>query len=56
MNREVHVRIWESPEVKFLRATRPSRPSWRVAGLVAIGPTADIGPGVQNDAVDPFRK
>ena len=24
MNREVHVRIWESPEVKFLRATRPS--------------------------------
>jgi hypothetical protein len=23
MNREVHVRIWESPEVKFLRATRP---------------------------------
>jgi len=26
MNREVHVRIWESPEVKFLRATRPSLP------------------------------
>jgi len=24
MNREVHVRIWESPEVKFLRATRPT--------------------------------
>ena len=25
MNREVHVRIWESPEVKVLRATRPFR-------------------------------
>jgi hypothetical protein len=25
MNREVHVRFWESPEVKALRATRPSR-------------------------------
>jgi hypothetical protein len=27
MNREVHVRFWESPEVKVLRATRQSRPS-----------------------------
>ena len=27
MNREVHVRIWESPEVKFLRATRPTATS-----------------------------
>jgi hypothetical protein len=26
MNREVHVRFWESPEVKVLRATRPTRP------------------------------
>jgi hypothetical protein len=26
MNREVHVRFWESPEVKVLRATRHSRP------------------------------
>jgi hypothetical protein len=25
MNREVHVRFWESPEVKVLRATRQSR-------------------------------
>ncbi len=25
MNREVHVRFWESPEVKVLRATRPIR-------------------------------
>ena len=28
MNREVHVRFWESPEVKVLRATRQLRPSW----------------------------
>src|SRR6516165_12424122 len=27
MNREVHVRFWESPEVKVLRATRQIRPS-----------------------------
>ena len=25
MNREVHVRFWESPEVKVLRATRQKR-------------------------------
>jgi hypothetical protein len=25
MNREVHVRFWESPEVKVLRATRHQR-------------------------------
>ncbi len=25
MNREVHVRFWENPEVKILRATRPKR-------------------------------
>jgi len=25
MNREVHVRFWESPEVKVLRATRQTR-------------------------------
>jgi hypothetical protein len=25
MNREVHVRFWESPEVKVLRATRQER-------------------------------
>src|SRR5713101_2947816 len=32
MNREVHVRFWESPEVKVLRATRhalPSRRGWQ---------------------------
>jgi hypothetical protein len=27
MNREVHVRFWERPEVKALRATRQTRPS-----------------------------
>ena len=27
MNREVHVRFWESPEVKVLRATRQNEPS-----------------------------
>jgi hypothetical protein len=27
MNREVHVRFWESPEVKILRATRQNEPS-----------------------------
>ena len=27
MNREVHVRFWESPEVKVLRATRPTQPT-----------------------------
>jgi len=26
MNREVHVRFWESPEVKVLRATRQELP------------------------------
>ena len=29
MNREVHVRFWESPEVKVLRATRQGLPSDR---------------------------
>jgi hypothetical protein len=27
MNREVHVRIWERPEVRLLRATRRTNPS-----------------------------
>jgi hypothetical protein len=29
MNREIHVRFWESPEVKVLRATRQTRKSPR---------------------------
>ena len=35
MNREVHVRFWESPEVKVLRATRPTRICWPPAGTAA---------------------
>src|SRR5258708_31688973 len=55
MNREVHVRFWESPEVKVLRATRHSRrikreadmsgrppiaSPWRQRGIRRDGPTA----------------
>ncbi len=37
MNREVHVRFWESPGVKVLRATRPQPPvSLDRAGRAAI--------------------
>jgi len=32
MNREVHVRFWESPEVKVLRATRHQQPPTFVPG------------------------
>jgi hypothetical protein len=37
MNREVHVRFWESPEVKVLRATRQIRPC-RQRGSAAASP------------------
>ena len=33
MNREVHVRFWESPEVKVLRATRQCTKSLRSSPL-----------------------
>ena len=33
MNREVHVRVWERAEVKFLRATRHSTKSLRDSSL-----------------------
>ena len=37
MNREVHVRFWESPEVKVLRATRQKEPrSHRYRRFVSI--------------------
>ena len=36
MNREVHVRFWESPEVKVLRATRQTRPRRSPAAVTAI--------------------
>jgi hypothetical protein len=41
MNREVHVRFWESPEVKVLRATRQLRRSDHcrsVSGHTPIAP------------------
>jgi hypothetical protein len=37
MNREIHVRIWESPEVKVLRATRHKRKSIANAKGVLCG-------------------
>src|SRR5712691_5403333 len=54
MNREVHVRFWERPEVKVLRATRQSRtfqPRRSMSGLPpkaeAVGhwPLASMAPG-----------
>ena len=40
MNREVHVRFWESPEVKVLRATRQSRPKLAVPAMSGLPPSA----------------
>jgi len=40
MNREVHVRFWESPEVKVLRATRQFRRIAAAGGRSAIPPLA----------------
>jgi hypothetical protein len=37
MNREVHVRFWESPEVKVLRATRPQETRGHDCDPIAIG-------------------
>jgi len=34
MNREAHVRFWERPGVKFLRATRPTRMTWALQQIV----------------------
>jgi hypothetical protein len=42
MNREVHVRFWESPEVKVLRATRQSRHSDFALTTSGLHPKADI--------------
>jgi hypothetical protein len=36
MNREVHVRFWESPEVKVLRATRQAETTQHVCGGVSF--------------------
>ena len=52
MNREVHVRIWERPEVRVLRATRHEErfPPPRLSGrcvfrkrLVVVDDYADVG-------------
>src|SRR6266568_8782662 len=43
MNREVHVRFWERPEVKLLRATRQNRPTGDVRVESGLPQTADIG-------------
>jgi len=40
MNREVHVRFWESPEVKVLRATRQQRRSDCASCMSACPPMA----------------
>ena len=37
MNREVHVRIWERPEVRVLRATRQIQPFDRGREVAARG-------------------
>ena len=44
MNREVHVRFWESPEVKVLRATRHSLPGRAASkpGDDRYAPKADL--------------
>ena len=38
MNREVHVRFWESPEVKVLRATRQTEKNSVRAKVFRIAP------------------
>ena len=41
MNREVHVRFWESPEVKVLRATRQFAPPSFATATAELASTAD---------------
>src|SRR4051812_45223997 len=41
MNREVHVRIWERPEVRALRATRHQHEWWSVRRRAASPWTAE---------------
>ena len=42
MNREIHVRFWERPEVKALRATRQKRTSNLVRATSALPAIPDI--------------
>jgi hypothetical protein len=41
MNREVHVRFWESPEVKLLRATRQFLPPRLATAMEELASTPD---------------
>ncbi len=45
MNREVHVRFWESPEVKVLRATRHEQRIRTNASAAGRPQTADPASG-----------
>ena len=53
MNREVHVRIWERPEVRILRATRRLEPVDRVR---AIGRNLRILPVPAGPGKRPFAE
>jgi hypothetical protein len=44
MNREVHVRFWESPEVKVLRATRQRLPRQLAEGAADTPQQPDAEP------------
>ena len=42
MNREVHVRIWERPEVRVLRATRQLLPNVARSDIGSLAPEAGV--------------
>ena len=48
MNREVHVRFWESPEVKVLRATRHFLTSVCAAGMPASLLITDVDSDIEH--------
>ena len=56
MNREVHVRFWESPEVKVLRATRHSRRFRRVHATSGYPPKLTVEETWRTRAADLKRK
>ncbi len=51
MNREVHVRFWERPEVKVLRATRHSRRFRDVRAVAALPSTTAVTCSAANGAM-----
>jgi hypothetical protein len=61
MNREVHVRFWESPEVKVLRATRHDLPTPLIVATAAaprhvgiVAGVEDLGSNLERDGlIDP---